>query len=144
MLPPTHATAEPTLVRELVELFLAEGFQIHGAIGLSDYPTSPYIRNNGYGSGADHQPHAVAFNAKEHRIIFGLVRPDRASLDTESSLEEYNVFLDHNAERQGQESMLYVLLPPAFLQEFTSLITHYIHRDYWWRVVPVVSRIINP
>ncbi len=133
------APSKDTLVAELVQYFLREGIEVHGACGLEGYEFPPAIRNDGYGSAKPCRPDVVGYDGGHKRIVFGLVRLDRESLDTEKSLEEYNVFLDHNAGLGERASVLYVLLPPALLEEFTSLITHYIHREYWHRIIPVVS-----
>jgi hypothetical protein len=130
------------LVSELVQYFLHEGFVVHGARWIDGYDVPAAVRNDGFGSARPCQPDVVGFDARQRRIVFGLVREDRHSLDNEQSLEEYNVLLDHNAGLKEQASALYVLLPPTLLEDFTSLITHYIHREYWHRVVPVASRLL--
>lgn len=139
MNPPMPVPSREILVAELVDFFSHEGFAIHGARGVDGHEPPPAIRNDGFGSARPCQPDVIAFEHAKRRIIFGLVRADRESLDSEQSLEEYNVLLDHNAGLGEQASVLYVLLPPSLLEEFTSLITHYIHREYWHRVIPVAS-----
>lgn len=130
------------LAAELVQYFLREGFEVRGACGAGGYGPPPAIRNDGYGSARPCRPDVIGYDAGRRRIVFGLVRMDGESLDSESSLEEYNVLLDHNAGLGEQASVLYVLLPESLLEEFTSLITHYIHREYWHRVVPVASSLL--
>ena len=34
-------------------------------------------------------------------------------------------------------SLLLVMMPEELIPEFLAMITHYIHREYWHRVVPV-------
>jgi hypothetical protein len=131
------------LVAELVQYFLHEGLAVHGARGVEGYDAPPAIRNDGFGSSRPCHPDVVGFDGGQRRIVFGLVRADRESLDTEQSLEEYNVCLDHNAGLQGRASVLYVLIPASLLEEFTSLVTHYIHREYWHRVIPVASGLFE-
>ena len=130
-----------TLVAELVRYFIGEGFVVHGAREVDGYDLPPAVRNDGFGSARPCRPDVVGFDEVRRCIVFGLVREDRRSLDSEQSLEEYNVFLDHNAGLKERASILYVLMPPMLLEEFTSLITHYIHREYWHRVIPVASRL---
>ena len=125
------------MIRDLVEFMKAEGFTVHAARGVEGFKLPSPVRNQGFGSAKDRLPDAVGFDFQHKRIVLGVVRPDRRSLDSEDALEEYNVFLDHNAEMRDQASVLYVMVPEALIQEFTSLITHYIHRDYWHRVVTV-------
>ncbi len=129
------------LIAELVDFFLASNMTVEGA-QLSTYKPPPAIINNGFGDSRPRYPHVVGLDSAHQRIAFGLVRPDRESLDSEDSLTEYNVFLDHNAEKGSAASIVYVLLPPSLLHEFTGLITHYVHRDYWHRILPVSSRRI--
>ena len=132
--------ADPRLelmLQHLVRAFIREGYSVRGVRGLEGFPFPPPIRNGGFGSGRDRTPDVVGFDEVRRRIVFGLVRADRRSLDTEDALEEYNVFLDHNEGLGERASLLLILLPAGLLAEFTSLITHYIHREYWHRVVPV-------
>lgn len=133
------APSRDALVAELVRYFQQEGITVHGAYGVAGYEPPMAIRNDGFGSARPCRPDVVGFDNEHRRVVFGLVRQDRASLDREESLEEYNVFLDHNAGLKAQASVLYVLLPSSLVEEFTSLITHYIHREYWHRVIPVSS-----
>ncbi len=125
-------------VEELIALFKTRGYELHGAIGLEGRePLS--IRNDGFGSGRARQPQVVGFDAESRRIVFGLVRVNREDLDSEDSLEEYNVFLDHNAGLGKQASLVLVLMPATLIADFTAIISHYIHREYWDRIIPVAS-----
>jgi hypothetical protein len=127
------------LVGELVRLFIARGYEVRGAAGLDGHEPPPLIRNEGFGSGKPHRPDVIGFDKQGGRIVFGLVRETKKDLDTEASLEEYNVYLDHNAGLGPRASLLLVLMKPELIPEFTSILTHYIHRDYWHRVLPVAS-----
>ncbi len=133
------APSRDALVAELVQYFLHEGFAVHGARGVEGYDLPAPVRNDGFGSARPCRPDVVGFDGIQRRIVFGLVRVNRESLDSEQSLEEYNVFLDHNAGLAERASVLYVLIPPGLLEDFTALITHYIHREYWHRVIPVAA-----
>src|SRR5512147_3203377 len=101
--------AREELVAELVGYLLRERFEVHSAQGLEGFVPPPPIRNDGFGSSRPCKPDVVAFDATRRRVVFGLVRPDRKSLDSEQSLEEYNVLLDHNAGLREQASAVYVL-----------------------------------
>jgi len=125
------------MIRDLVEFMKAEGHTVHAAQGVEGYKIPSVVHNDGYGQARDRRPDVVGFDFRHKRILFGIARPDRRSIDTEEALEEYNVFLDHNAGLRDQASMLYVMVPEELVQEFTTMITHYIHRDYWHRVVTV-------
>jgi hypothetical protein len=125
-------------VNDLVRLFETRGYELHGAIGMEG-KEPPAIRNDGFGSGRARQPQVIGFDAKSRRIVFGLVRVNREDLDSEDSLEEYNVFLDHNAGLGKQASLVLVLMPSTLIADFTAIISHYIHREYWDRIIPVAS-----
>jgi hypothetical protein len=130
-------THREEMLQHLVRMFIRQGFTVKGVRGLGGFDMPPAVRNRGFGSRRDRVPDVVGMDAENRRIVFGLVRGDRKSLDSEDALEEYNVFLDHNEGLITQASLLLVLVPAALLPEFTSMITHYIHREYWHRVIPV-------
>jgi len=134
------ANLRDRLIQDLVDFFLAEKIDIHGVRGSLEFPSPPYIKNEGFNDLEPRQPDVIGFDPAAHRIVFGLVRENIRDLASEQSLAEYNVFLDHNARLGPRASLLYVLIPESLLQEFTGLITHYIHREYWARIVPVPSR----
>jgi hypothetical protein len=125
-------------VDELVALFKIRGYELHGAIGM-DGPEPPAIRNDGFGSGRARKPQVIGFDPESRRLVFGLVRANREELDNEDSLEEYNVFLDHNAGMGKQASLVLVLMPASLIPDFTAIVSHYIHREYWDRIIPVAS-----
>jgi hypothetical protein len=127
-------------VEELIEFFRHEEFEVHGVRNVEGYTMPPTIPNRGYGDNTPRRPDVIGLDTKNHRIVFGIVRVDRESLDTEESLAEYNVFLDHNAHLGEKASIVYVMMPDQLVQEFTNIITHYIHREYWHRIIPVRAR----
>ena len=128
-----------TLVGQLVAYLRAEGVEVKGARGIEGMEPPPLIINDGYGSSHPRRPDVIGFDPEKRRIVFWIVVPDRESLDSEDALEAYNVLLDHNAGAGERASALYVILPQELLNEFTSLVTHYIHREYWHRVVGVAA-----
>ena len=134
---PSTVRSRDLLIQELVDLMSGEGIEIKGVKGIPGHELPPTITNHGYGSAKDRQPDVIGFDHTHRRIIFCIVREDRQSLDNEEALEEYNVFLDHNAGKRSNASVLYVMMPDYLIPEFTAIITHYIHRDYWYRVVAV-------
>jgi hypothetical protein len=135
---------ENTLVHQLVAYLKDEGVQIKGARGIEGMDPPPPVTNDGFGSSRPRRADVIGFDPVKRRVVFGLVRPDRGSLDSEDALEEYNVFLDHNSGAGERASALYVILPQDLLNEFTSIVTHYIHRDYWHRVVAIGATAGNP
>ena len=130
---------ENRLVHKLVAYLREEGVEIKGARGIEGLDAPPPVANDGYGSARPRRADIVGFDPQKRRVVFGLVRPDRRSLDSEEALEEYNVFLDHNARAGERASAVYVIMPQDLLNEFTSIVTHYMHREYWHRMVAVGS-----
>ena len=125
------------MIDDLVRFMKGEGFTVHAAGGVEGLKAPAPVHNDGYGRSIDRRPDVVGFDFQHKRVVFGIVRTDRRSMDSEDALEEYNVFLDHNAGMRDQASVLYVMLPEDLIREFTALITHYIHRDYWHRLITV-------
>lgn len=132
----------PQLVEELVDYFLSQQFSVHRAKGVEGYESPPAIHNDGFGDLRPRVPDVIGVEEKSKRIAFGIVRTTRAELDSEDSLTEYNVLLDHKHQAGDQSSLLVVLLPPSLIPDFTNILTHYIHRDYWYRVITVGSRLL--
>jgi hypothetical protein len=127
----------PSFTRQLVQLFLAEGFEVTHALGVRGYQNPPYFPNESFGRQTDRRPAVVAFDPSRRREVFGLVRLSRAELASEDSLEEYHLFLDRNADGGPSAAAVYVIFPEPLLAEFTGILTHEIHPEYWHRIVPV-------
>lgn len=130
------------LVEELVDYFLSQQITVHRAKSVKGYDPPPAIHNDGFGDMRARVPDVVGVEKEKQRIVFGIVRETRSELDAEDSLTEYNVFLDHKHQAGDQASLLIVLLPPSLIADFTNILTHYIHRDYWHRVISVPSRLL--
>ena len=128
---------EKTLIHQLVRYLRAEGIEVKAARGIEGMDPPPAVVNDGFGSSRPRRADVIGFDPRGRRVVFGLVRPDRGSLDSEDALEEYNVFLDHNAGQGEQASAVYVILPQDLVNEFSSIVTHYIHREYWHRLIAV-------
>jgi hypothetical protein len=137
-------TLTQTLLRELCDRLLHEGMEIKGAKGIEGYESPVSIANDGFGSGTPPHPDLLGYDPAGRRVIFGLVRESRETLDSEKALEEYNVFLDHNASLGEQASVLYVIMPGELVNDFTEIITHYIHRNYWNRIIAVPAHLPPP
>lgn len=128
------------LVAELVELFQTRGFTILGA-DLPGFLSPKALPNDGYGDQEDKSPDVFAFDKKANRTIIGEAKTGEGDLETEHSLTQYNVFLDQFDEKTGQQAQFYLILPARKVAEFNTLITHYIHRDYWGSIVLVQSKV---
>ena len=131
------------LVGELVEFFSQQKFTVHGAKDLAGYDVPPAIRNDGFGDLRARVPDVIGVDGENQRIIFGVVRRSVEELDNEQSLTDYNVYLDHKHSAGSRASLLVVLLPPSLLTDFTAILTHYVHREYWHRILPVASKVME-
>jgi hypothetical protein len=127
-------------VEELIEYFLSQKYVVHGALGTQGYEPPPAIRNDGFGDLHARVPDVIGLDREKKRIVFGIVRENREELDAEKSLTDYNVYLDHNHAAGDNASQLVVLLPSSLITDFNTILTHYIHREYWHRVTTVTSR----
>ncbi len=131
------------LVQELLEYFLKENFETMAARSVDGYVEPDAIHNDGFGDQEDKQPDVVAFDKSEKRFVLGIARTGNEDLESEGSLTEYNVFLDQVDEKYQKPYRLYIIAPSNRMSELTSLITHYIHREYWNRVTFVSSHIFQ-
>ena len=127
------------LIEELIEIFQKEGFRILGADGVAGIPRAKIMRNDGYGDQRGKTPDVHAFDPKRHRYIIGEAKTGKGDLETEHALTQYNVFLDQFDPSSGKQALLYIILPPSIIPEFNTLITHYIHREYWESIILVSS-----
>ncbi len=136
----TDAEQHHLLVEELVVVFRQLGYRILGADGVEGLPPPKKLHNDGYGDQRDKMPDVYAFDEKEQRYVIGEAKTGRGDLETEHALTQYNVFLDQFDRSTGRQARLYVILPESRIPEFNSLITHYIHREYWQSIVVVRSK----
>jgi hypothetical protein len=131
------------LIRELINYFESQHFVIHGAKGVAGYKSPPAIVNDGFGDLRPRFPDVVGMDREKRRIVFGIVRESASELDTEKALTDYNVFLDHRHGAGTDASLLVVLMPGSIVVNFTNVMTHYIHREYWHRVLTLVSKTVD-
>lgn len=127
------------LVEELVEIFKERGFRVLEAEGMAGLPRTRRLPNDGYGDQQAKAPDIYAFDETTHCTILGEAKTGRGDLETEHALTQYNVFLDQFDKQTGAPAILFVIVPAKTLPEFNSLITHYIHPDYWSKIVVVSS-----
>jgi hypothetical protein len=142
MLPVDPEVYRATLRQELIDLLREQQMEIKGARGIKGFVGSPVIQNSQFGKLRPHIPDVMAYDPVRRRLVFGVVRCDRSELDSEDALEEYNVYLDYNAGMGEHSARVYVMMPAELIAEFTGLITHYIHREYWHRIVPVGGKAV--
>jgi hypothetical protein len=128
------------LIEELLSILIKLGYHILGVDGLSGAPLVRELHNDGYGDQEDKTPDIYAFDEKGGRYIIGEAKTGGNDFETEHALTQYNVFLDQFDKKTGQQAILYVIVPSSKVAEFNSLITHYIHPDYWQSIVLVSSQ----
>jgi len=128
------------LIAELVEIFLREEFEVLGVSGGGTYAEPLSLPNDGYGDQEDKEPDVYAFDGKKRCYVLGEAKTGNGDFETEHALTQYNVFLDQVHQRSGQRASLYIIVPASKVPEFNSLITHYIHREYWGNILLVSSK----
>jgi len=136
---PQDQAKHQELIGELVELFLHEGFLVSGADGVEGYAPPPELSNDGYGDQEDKAPDVYAYDQTRKVYIIGEAKTGRGDLETEHALTQYNVFLDQVNRLSGKPFYCYMIVPSSRVAEVQALLTHYIHRDYWHRLVFVSS-----
>ncbi|MCI0706153.1 MAG: hypothetical protein L0Y80_01540 [Ignavibacteriae bacterium] len=129
------------LVAELLDIFKQQGFEILGVSesGLG-YPRTTPLYNDGYGDQEDKAPDIYAYDGKRKAYIIGEAKTGAGDFETEHALTQYNVYTDQTHQRGGGKIYLYVIVPASKVPEFNSLITHYIHREYWGNLLLVSSK----
>lgn len=128
------------LVAELVEVFKQQGFSVVAADGISGYRQPKPLPNDGYGDQEPKAPDVMAFDEKEKRLVLGEAKTGDDDLETEHALTQYNVYLDQFDRTTGEQALLHIIVPASVVAEFNTLITHYIHREYWRSIVVVSSK----
>jgi len=132
-------TKHQALVGELVELFLHEGYLVSGAEGVEGYAQPPELSNDGYGDQEDKAPDVYAYDQKRKVYIIGEAKTGEGDFETEHALTQYNVFLDQITRTSGKPFYCYMIVPSSRVAPFQALLTHYIHREFWHRLVFVSS-----
>ena len=131
------------LVEELLHHFVSEKYSIVGAKGIEGYRAADALHNDGYGDQKNKRPDVFAFDEINKRFVIGVVKAPNDDLESPHSLTQYDVFFDHKNAENGKPSQVCFLLPPDLIAQFTAIITHYIHRDYWNNMIIIRSKISN-
>lgn len=127
------------LVAELLKIFLDRGYKILGADGVSGYSPPRPLPNDGYGDQQPKSPDIHAYDQQGERFVIGEAKTGEGDLETEHSLTQYNVYLDQFDKKTGKQALVYIIVPATTLPEFNTLLTHYIHPEYWPSLVLVSS-----
>lgn len=128
------------ILQELIDCLLREGFEIQSAAALEGYRRPPAVKNTGFGDQEDKYPDVVAFDPRARRYIVGTVRMTEYELESEDALTQYNLYLDLENNENREPHYIYIAVPASLVQSLTALITHYIHREYWYKVYIVSSK----
>ena len=136
---PEDLEKHQSLIDELVGIFQSEGFTVTEAEGKAEFQTPRELHNDGYGDQEDKAPDIYAYDPTNKRYVLGEAKTGADDLETDHALTQYNVFLDQEDRRTRKRTKLYMILPSTKVPEFNTLITHYIHRDYWQNIVVVSS-----
>ena len=129
------------LVKELVDYFLSEKYTIVSAMDQEGYPPPSPLRNDGYGDQEEKCPEVFAYDKTEKRYAIGVVKQSNDDLESAHSLTQYDVYFDHRNPENGKSSRVCFLLPPEIIPQFTGVITHYIHPEYWENMTIISSKL---
>ena len=131
------------LIEEMLDYFRSEKYSIVGAKNLEGYATPAGLHNDGYGDQQNKQPDVLGFDEINQRFVIGVVKTREDNLESPHSLTQYDVFFDHRNPKNEKPSRVCFLLPGDVIPEFTAIITHYIHRDYWENMMIIRSKEDN-
>ena len=135
------ADIDKDLVKELVKFFLSEEYAIVSAMGQEGYPQPSPLRNDGYGDQEEKYPEVMAYDKAEKRFAIGVIKQRGDDLESAHSLTQYDVYFDHRNPENGKSSRVCFLLPPDVIPQFTGVITHYIHPEYWENMTIISSKL---
>lgn len=131
------------LVEELLDVFRKRGFRIIGADGVAGVASVKPLPNDGYGDQQAKAPDIYAYDETTKCYIIGEAKTGEGDFETDHALTQYNVYLDQFDRHTDAPAILFVIVPAAKIPEFNSLITHYIHHDYWTKIVVVSSTTVE-
>ena len=129
------------MIEELLQFFLSENYTIIGAANIDRYRRPDALSNDGYGDQQTKQPEVFAFDETNKRFVIGVAKTSEDDLESEHSLTQYDVFFDHKNSANGKHSRVCFILPPDSIAQFTGIITHYIHPDYWENLTIIPSKV---
>ncbi len=131
------------LIEELLQHCLSAKYTIIGARDTEGYRNPDALHNDGYGDQQNKRPDVFAFDEINKRFVIGVVKADNNTLESPHSLTQYDVFFDHKNAENGKPTQVCFILPPDSIAQFTAIITHYIHRDYWGNMLIIRSKGMN-
>jgi hypothetical protein len=135
----TQESYRSIMLREVADYFIKEGYTIVAAKELDNHKRPPAFRNDGYGDQKNKTPDIVGIHQGKKIYMIGIVRTGENDLESENSLTEYNVFLDQKDKTTSTPFLLCIIVPSSKMNEMTTLITRYIHPDYYPRISLIAS-----
>jgi len=129
-----------SLIQELIDYFRQEGYNVMTADGIEGYSIPIELQNNGYGDQEDKIPDIYGFSLKDQRYIIGEAKTGANDFDTEESITQYNVFADQTHPVLNRQALAFFIIPSSKVGEFQSIITYYVHREYWQNIIVVQSK----
>jgi len=129
-----------SLIEELVDLFLEQGFKINGADGVEGYFPPIELHNDGYGDQEDKMPDIYAYDSHSRRYIIGEAKTGQKDFESEHSLTQYSVYCDQINPITGTQAVIYFIVPANRVTEFTSILTRYLHPELIGNIVVVQSQ----
>jgi len=117
------------MIRALAENFRKNGITVNAAVDIDGYPLPKLFSNPGFGDQRRKQPHLLGVHEKDGELYIGLVKTSDEDLMDESSLTEYDLFMDLTIRQKGVRFCL--MIHEDRIQQFNSFITHYLHPDFW-------------
>ena len=137
---PENSTDRITLVDELIDIFVAQGFIIESAVSERGFSSPASIKNTTYGDQEDKIPDVIAYDQSEKQSIIGMVCVTESDIGSDATLTKFNVFLNCPAREKEKPARVFVIVPASKVAAATDVITHYLHPEYWTSIQIVSSK----
>lgn len=117
------------MIRAMAENFRKNDITVHSAVDIDGLPLPKLFPNPGFGDQRRKQPHVLGVHNKTGELYIGLVKTKGDDLTDESSLTEYDLYMDLTLRQDGIRFC--IMMHEHRVQHFNSFITHYLHPDFW-------------
>ncbi len=123
------------MVHKLAAHLRAIDVNVLAAIDTDDLPVPKLFSNPGFGDQKRKQPHILGVHNKTGELFIGLVRTKYEDFTDENSRTEYDLYTNIAMRQRGIN--IYLMLHEDRIQHFNSFITHYLHPDFWVKIIVV-------
>jgi hypothetical protein len=123
------------MVHKLAEHLHAIDVTVLSAIELENLPLPKLFSNPGFGDQKRKQPHILGVHKSTGELYIGLVKTEGEDFTDENSRTEYDLYTDLAIRQKGIN--IYLMLHEDRIQQFNSFITHYLHPDFWEKIMLV-------